>query len=52
MKAMKPNLDIANPPEVSHLSMVRQMDVREVPCDIISCTNKALILLYAGVDGS
>lgn len=49
MKTMKPNLDIVNPPEVSHLSMVRQMDVSEVPHGIISCTDKALILLYAGL---
>jgi hypothetical protein len=28
---------------------VRQIDVREVPCDIISCTDKALVLLYVGL---
>jgi hypothetical protein len=31
------------------MSVVRQMDVREVPCGIISCTDKALVLLYAGL---
>lgn len=49
MKTMKPSLDIANAPEVSRLSMVRQMDVREVPCAIISCIDKALVLLYTGL---
>ncbi|GER54008.1 MMS19 nucleotide excision repair protein homolog [Striga asiatica] len=47
----KPNLHIADPPEVSRLSMVRQMDVKDVPCGIISCTDKALVLLFAGLPG-
>ncbi|CAA0829487.1 Unknown protein [Striga hermonthica] len=51
MKNMKPNLHIADPPEVSRLSMVRQMDVKNVRCGIISCTDKALVLLFAGLPG-
>jgi hypothetical protein len=31
--------------------MVRQMDVTEVPRGIISCTDKALVLLYASLPG-
>jgi hypothetical protein len=48
LQVMKPKLSVFEPPKVSHLAMVQQM--RGVPPGggLISSTDKALVVLYAG----
>ncbi|OEL30361.1 hypothetical protein BAE44_0008621 [Dichanthelium oligosanthes] len=47
MQAMKPNPGVLDSPEISRLSMVRQMK-GGVDHGLISSTDKALVVLYAG----
>lgn len=47
LQAMKPYLQASEPPEVSHLSMVQQAAVG-LCGGRISCTDKSIIVLYAG----
>nr|CAB3450704.1 unnamed protein product [Digitaria exilis] len=49
MNTMEADIDIVDPPEVSRLSMVRQISLQRPSCGIISSTDRALVLLYAGI---
>ncbi|CAN6281466.1 unnamed protein product [Urochloa humidicola] len=48
LQTMKPDPDVSNPPEISHLYMERRMKGDGLPGGIISSTDKALVVLYAG----
>lgn len=47
LQAMKPDPQAFQPPEINHLSMVQQEGVG-LPGGILSCADKALVVLYAG----
>ncbi|CAL5016115.1 unnamed protein product [Urochloa decumbens] len=50
LETMKPDPGVSDPPEISQLRMVRQMKVGGgPPGGVISSTDKALVVLYAGL---